>query len=479
MEQLASLMAATVPGPESEVTSDNPPEIVSSLGWQEEVRISKAADNLLSRHARTIGLAALTPRQFAFGFVAAFARFLGWDRERFHGQSKEGGPDEILGADTAIRHEYRPATHGSQSPVATFAEKYVWLAIHELEGYLADRLALRVDGETINAPVDPSLLAEVTNPATDLIMSEPDNTWRGFLPSQLTPQITLTSSVQVDCANEWAEKAPLPEIGSLLYPGKDLLPAWAHSNDWVLLRAFIAVTEPHSQGRVIFWTSCALFDATLGPMLVEDSREKVFSEYLHEFSTGISRAASYVDPHEATWAPWIRDSYGFLRYTTLDENGLPMFLDFHAASCRIHWKSGEREIEMFLPAELLRRALGLIDLRMGLHGGQFSDANGNDLAFFHRSDSDAWKTPFSQALFIRRNAFEKALQDAGLAPCWSTRFLREPSAPLLQDGWSRTKYDWNGLSLIVKGKLETIELAKSVETSKPMPDDESNQEDLE
>jgi hypothetical protein len=146
----------------------------------ENPELPSVAKALLTLHADACGLEVLTEQQLAFGYISAYARSLGWDYERFLGDPRGGEPSEVLGPDVAIVRQHYPASHGSRSTVMTFAEKYVWLAVHDLIGYLADRLAVRVDDDVIDPPVEPSLLAEATNPATDVALATPAPTWEGF-----------------------------------------------------------------------------------------------------------------------------------------------------------------------------------------------------------------------------------------------------------------------------------------------------------
>lgn len=469
IEEFVALMEATLPGPDLEQVQDETATLPSQSKAgprHENPELPSAAKALLTLHADAHGLEALTERQFAFGYVSAYARSLGWDYERFLGDPKGGEPGEVLGPDIAILRHYHPASHGSRSTVMTFAEKYVWLAVHDLIGYLADRLAVRVDDNVFDPPVEPSLLAEATNPATDIAFATPAPISEGFFPPQLIPSILLSGSTQVECANEWTEKAPLPEMDPLLFPEPSLLPSWAQEHEWVVLNAFVHLREPHSQAKVELWMSCALFAQELSSVLAEDAESKVFSEELTRLQASIERATSYVDLHEALWAPWLRDSYGFWRHKTLDEQGQPVFLDLRAATCSLYWDSIEGETEIKIPAETLRRALRLVDLQ----GGQYIDSGGETLAFFHKSSTEGWfSPPFSQTLLVRRDVFEAALQDAGLAPCWAVRIYREPSAPLIQKGWTRTQFDWSSLSLFVDGELRTFELSRSIETFTPEP----------
>ena len=101
---------------------------------------STLAQAFLTHYAKAYNLSELTPNRLALTFVRAYVLSLGWSKEIFTGNPQGGNPGEILGADIAISRQYRKATHGEPSSMASFGEKYVWAATHELTGFLADRL---------------------------------------------------------------------------------------------------------------------------------------------------------------------------------------------------------------------------------------------------------------------------------------------------------------------------------------------------
>ena len=183
--------------------------------FSEKNEHSPSAQAVIAHHAENYALPTLNPFQLACGFVSAYAAKLGWSSDVFIKYPNGGEPGKILGADVAILREYPQATHGSRSTTATFGEKYVWAATHELSGFLADRVAVYDWNRCFEPPVDLSLLAEPTNPASDVGYGELKlHQVLDF--SQLVPDTELSKFDQVDRANEWVQKAPLPNISSLL-----------------------------------------------------------------------------------------------------------------------------------------------------------------------------------------------------------------------------------------------------------------------
>jgi hypothetical protein len=228
---------------EEEETSETQDEAQFQPGY------SPSAQAFLSQYAANYALQELTPMQLAFGFVAAYAAKLGWCTDVFIKAPNGGKPGEVLGADIAILRQYPQATHGSRSPTATFAEKYVWTATNELFGFLADRVAAYGYNKGFEPPQNLSLLTEVTNPAADIGYSQlsSEEQFLDFL--DLVPDTQLSESVQVNLANEWVQKAPLPSVKKLLLPDSTCFPSWASEYDWIVLRSFAIRRHVNSQAE--------------------------------------------------------------------------------------------------------------------------------------------------------------------------------------------------------------------------------------
>lgn len=187
----------------------------------ENQQYSDSAYSLLKKHESKYDLQNLKPINLARGFISKYAFNLGWDTNFFIAKPNGGKPEEIIGVDVAISRRYDEGHQGSRSPIATFAEKYVWAATNELIGYFADRVAAHAWQKCFEPPVSLSLFCEVINPAATISSNDLD--FKENLDfSELIPDIELTESIQMDRANEWVRKAPLPDIEPLLSPNKKI-----------------------------------------------------------------------------------------------------------------------------------------------------------------------------------------------------------------------------------------------------------------
>ncbi|WP_394773117.1 hypothetical protein, partial [Flavobacterium sp.] len=89
-----------------------------------------------------------------------------------------------LGFDRLKGSVYTDASHGSKSKVFTYEEKYVWLAVHYLKGYLSDYLPYRYEYEKDIWIDDYSKIVHINNPIDD-IQIEFENEFDEYFDPQL------------------------------------------------------------------------------------------------------------------------------------------------------------------------------------------------------------------------------------------------------------------------------------------------------
>lgn len=74
-----------------------------------------------------------------------------------------------LGLNRVQGNGYTEATHGAKSKIFTYEEKYTWLAVHYLQGYLSDYMPMNSYSGEKKLISDYTQLSEVYNPAEDII----------------------------------------------------------------------------------------------------------------------------------------------------------------------------------------------------------------------------------------------------------------------------------------------------------------------
>ncbi|AFZ43386.1 hypothetical protein PCC7418_1184 [Halothece sp. PCC 7418] len=429
----------------------------------EKDQYSPSAQAILSQHGQYYGLPDLDPNQLAFGFVSAYVAQLGWRKDIFIKEPNGGQTGEIFGADIAIVRQYPHATHGARSSTARFVEKYVWLATNELSGFLAERSVACGWGKCYDPPVNPSLLIQPTNPASDIGYGQLKlNQFFDF--SGLVPDAELSEVNQVDRVNEWVKKAPLPDFKSLLIQKTDQLPEWAKNEEWMVLRAFVITRNADSQAESVLRASSFVFPADTSSLLQEDIQNRFFppnlSDTWYEFSSGIKSVEFYRDPTEVVWAPWIQEMEGIVNHNTLGTLGDPIQVELQATTCKFYWESPNGEQERWAPAKVLREMLDIVDFREG----QCLTANGQIQAFTCDISGNPWHTRRCQVLLVRRAAISEALINHNFNLGWGIWLNREPAFPLINiSGRKRMFRNWHGIGLLNGDEVQVIPYSDQIE----------------
>lgn len=128
----------------------------------------KLIEDIAKNHPKFKGISS---NQFILSVAYEFISRCGWN-EKFWYYKKDG--QEIWGIDLAIYNTHWPQTHGSQSPIMTICEKYVWQARNYISGFLSDRLKY-ADDDGANYMEDYGLADDFVIPALEIGPLNPED----------------------------------------------------------------------------------------------------------------------------------------------------------------------------------------------------------------------------------------------------------------------------------------------------------------
>lgn len=362
----------------------------------------------------------------AKAYVAGYAGDLGWNERDFWGRVE--GSDERIGAvDRDIQKQYRPATHGSRSAVASFTEKYTWMAMNAFVGSLAQSHPAQVEGQLFSAPIPARMLAE------QIPLKTPTDSGRQDSPvlfevDALVPEARPPDGKQREMANWWIENAELPDLQPLLLPVATQLPEWARSEEWITLRAFVSDCDPNSQADQIVRTSAFCVGLDSAAAFSEDARATLLGE-MHKVVAGVQGGRGYLDPEEVVWAPWIGDVEADASYTTVDRDCRPERIGVKALTTQFCWHDLEHEREEWMPVRWLREKLGAVRWE----AGRLLDQDDAIVGWSFRDVGPAWRRGSRQYLLVDRKRLLKVLAARRLKIFWGTWVFREPGTHLFTD----------------------------------------------
>lgn len=401
------------------------------------VRYEDDAHDLLVGHALENGLDSLTPHQLALGFVMSFIYRMGWKEKVFHGQPNGDQPGEVIGVDVAIMREYHTATHGSQSAVMQFAEKYTWCAVHDMLGYFANRIPLYVYGDhgrEAEMIDDYSLLLDIPNPLqelSDVSLDERRDQMAWFVPNDLSPTVPHLKSKKKWDITQWLRTAPFPDLSEWIKADesklKPVLEKVGAKGNWVSLYNFSVLTEPHTLSDSIMWIkSCAVKKDNFNQFILDCSEGNPsllshFKQMDVDFFSS-PRSDTYMDPSSLAWMTWMKEDYQVFQINSVENNKLveyPLYKTVAETTNRM--RNDDVEYTFQLPSKLLRELLYITEG----DGWRYYNKD-KQLVAFHSLAGQAYRNSQS-LLYVNQDLLEQALDNHGYKMIWGVRILREPS----------------------------------------------------
>lgn len=154
-------------------------------------------------------------------------------------------------------------TDGS-SQFATFEEKYTWLAVHHIQGYLADRLSFK-DNKENRLLDDYNSILSVSNAAfsdfvTHIEYHIPDRT-RWIVPEEIAPEMILTNDSLKHDVKAWTTADIMPSFNKWInQTNLEITGPHESSDDWLALYMDVMLAEPNKIGRARLRITCLLIN---------------------------------------------------------------------------------------------------------------------------------------------------------------------------------------------------------------------------
>jgi hypothetical protein len=394
----------------------------------------KMINDFLDIHAWSIGKNSLEPHQFAISACYAYILRMGWNKELFYGYPNGGEPDERLGADLAIRRSHLPATHGRKSSIMSFGEKYVWCALNELFGYLADRLPFLKD-DTPQFIDDYGLLNDYINPAQELSQMDPDllrENCEWYIPEQLNPRIDFQKNTSDDII-KWINNAPIPDFKKWIYLHSDTINKLKYyKKKWISLYGFHSITESTVGVESIMWISSAIINNEDFHYLINDlinKRECVIRQLNNPIDLHSSTKSDvYITPMEICWMNWKEDCNSDFLNATIDEGDIKIYQIDTAVERTTSYYQDYGDIYYELPSKNVRNLLGITD------GDGYEYFNREkEIKALYFNTGEAWRDSQSILCVDQEHLFS-VLNRENKRIFWIVRLSRLPSIKTLEKG---------------------------------------------
>jgi hypothetical protein len=316
------------------------------------------------------------------------------------------------------------ATHGSKSKVFTYEEKYTWLAVHYLQGYLSDYVPAKHWSGKREFIKDYSQITDIPNPAESLIdidttvekiKSKKEWVIKEVLSKELETGIDIKESI-----TNWVNEEPIFDLENWLS---------FESTDFQLLEANRKWTAVYNQTSLHdskqFCYSCISLTACLVkkndlPILQKIISDNPDSLHFITHMDGLHaspRTDTYCNPTDIVWMNWIEeDGTTETFYDSSSDNEKELV---HTIT-EVVQNGINGESYLTLPSKKVRELINCYELL----DGELKNSSGKTLAFNHKLSDGSFRDN-QEIVLVDTETLERVLTKAGYEICWFVELFKK------------------------------------------------------
>ncbi len=309
------------------------------------------------------------------------------------------------------------ASHGSKSKLFTLEEKYTWLAVHYLQGYLADYLPLEDSGEFVD---DYMKITNIANPAESLPNLQsayfPDIEDNWIIKEPLAPEMH-EEGLPEDQIKAAVENEPVINFEKWLeFKDKDFRTNGSDDN-WLALFNYTTVHDSKSYINSSLDAHGVIIEKGQLPILLDlvhnNPRQSSFVEHIDRM-VGSPDTDTYSNPSDVVWMTWIDEIESHERYYGPD--GDEKLMQYAVTSVTKNTNEGEEEI--YIPSKLVRTLISINEMSQQL----FLDNDGNCKGLNHTLSRPNFDR--QEMRLVLKKEFLDALEEKGLEIVWFVDLYR-------------------------------------------------------
>jgi len=295
----------------------------------------------------------------------AYIRSLGLTREQGNGMTDE--------------------THGSKSKIFTYEEKYTWLAVHYLQGYLSDYIPHSNFNDKREFIKNYAQLSDMHNPSEDILDIEDyyEDFEIGFskdwiVKESLTYEFKNDANIQNNITQWVNEEYNYDFKKWLLFDSKDFN-ICENDNKWVSIYNRTTLYDSQSfTSSYIDAKACLISKADLNSFLTLILNHSVDLDFISEFDSLVSypKTDTYCNPSDIVWMNWIDEenqTQEFYDNVVLSEKKM------YNTITKVIKKTIGEEKHFIIPSKKIRKLLDINELK----GNKFFTSKNQLVAFNH------------------------------------------------------------------------------------------------
>lgn len=299
-------------------------------------------------------------------------------------------------------------THGTKSKFFTYPEKYTWLAVHYLMGYLSDYLPFSKGGDSTFIK-DYSILVNLPNPADDLeIVAELPETFDHWV--QVESIFNTVGSSPYELIETEVNREPEIDFSKWIYFSETDFFLGSSENQLIALYNSTSINDNSGfvYGRMEV-VGC-LIPKGKTDYIIEQLQNQEYDMHFVENLDNLHASPNtdiYSNPSDLVWMNWIDERPNSEQVFAAGQEFDLLFTITEVTRVGV---IGEQYMKM--PSKIVRNITAIVEMQ----GAFLLDKQGNINAFMH-------KIPFvdresQEIVSVNKNVLNEALADNGLELVW-------------------------------------------------------------
>ncbi|WP_319226685.1 hypothetical protein [Draconibacterium orientale] len=397
--------------------------IVHDLAWYV---IKNAYDDFLEYPSSISGKTKSNDCREALNLVQKYWKEYNTKRLYAHGWAMAAaiGYIKSIGLARIQGNGFTDATHGSKSDVFTYEEKYTWLAVHYLQGYLSDYIPMKQWSDNREFLTDYTQITDIPNPAEFIIdlkeideQSFKSKDWivKEILSKELEEEIEIKENL-----TNWVNEEPALDFKNWLIFESNDFEIKDKTSKWVALYNHTGLHDSKEMGYTFLDAkACIVNKDDLETLIfnMSDNSNKLDLTFHMDSLLATPRTSTYCNPTDIVWMSWIEedgDIYSFYDNNSGNEKELKVTI------AKVVRNTMDGEEYFMLPSKKIRETIGVCELV----GEELKDINQKTVAFIHKLSTGFHKDN-QELVLVDKEILEAAIEKEGYDLVWIITIYKE------------------------------------------------------
>ncbi len=316
------------------------------------------------------------------------------------------------------------ASHGSKSKIFTYEEKYTWLAVHYIQGYLSDYIPAKRWSGNREFVSDYSQITGIPNPAesvhdTDKEIEKLKIKKEWIVKEVLSKELETGIEINLSITN-WVNEEPVFDLEKWLSYDSTDFQINEPNRKWLALCNDTSLHDSKQFCYSYFYSVACLIKKEDLPTLIKIIQSNPDSLHFISHMDGLHsspRTDTYCNPTDIVWMTWIEEDQTeetFYDGISDDEKYL------HHTITEITQNDINGESYIRLPSKKVRKLIDCYELL----GSELKDANGKTLAFNHKKSDRAYRDS-QELVLVDKDALEKLVDKEGYEIVWFVELFKK------------------------------------------------------